>query len=1091
MTGKPEMPLFWWCLFLCGFTSRIGRVSEIIVGGTEAEDCCRVPPMNAEKGGTTVKGHKNRMRALSLVLAFALTAAVLPTAAYAAAPSIKSKTTTEGNLTTTVITSTEKDANYTDTVVSTYITDNSTGERTKGINGTYVNKPEHVTVKTLATKSAIEKGGRTEGTVTASVDATVYMKTGDTELDVQETMMNQAVNSARVAVDELESPKNIGVCIEISAEIKEAAATTVNIPTSVLKLAGQIPNSEFRIHTQNADLTLTSKAMDELLRSAGNKVSFTLKVAESDDVAYAEAIVNNGTRILSLTNGTARMDISFDEKFGAEAERMEVVSLDENGKGKNITDFSYNTAKSTLSFEGTDLGRFEILFGKADFSDMSGHWAKNAVARWSGLGVVKGSGGQFHPDDPVQRGDMAVILGKIMGYSAKAENTFDDLDSSKYYAEAVLAAKEAGILSGSGGSVRPEQNVTREEAASMLCGALGVSPQTVCNKEFTDDGAISEWAKGSVYALVNKGLMQGSGGRLGPAEYITRGEIAALLDQAVTELVSGGVYGEDVEGTLLVNGKNVTLKDMTVKGDLIVADGVGDSDITLDGVTVTGKTIVRGGGTESVRIQGKSRLQAVELQKISGPIRLDKDSSAATGLVSVVKGKGSAVLSGSYDKVTVDDSIPVRLESAKVKELTTAAENSGISVDSMSHVDRAQIDGHETRFDVAGEILALAIKGKNAQIEGTGKLDEAAVYAPGAVIKTNGTDIKAEAGSGSVLCGSGKGQITVAEGKTGTTPGTRPGVSSSGKVDESISPNAPKIETNLKDGDTIKSSRFTLVVYATDPAGKKIDASDVTVTLNEEPVKATWDDSNKSSYTLELSDGSNSIVVTAAADGETTRKSFSVNHPATADGEKIGQAVFSLELLTLGEGYLIEPQFVDILEGDSAADALDTFLSDNGYTYKNTGSLEKGFYLSAVTGLDSDIVPMMPTKIPQVLKSIMDEDDVEINQRSKEDSLGEFDYTYMSGWMYSVNNSFPNVGFSDTYLQDGDVVRVQFTLWGYGADLGGGYATGSGTTDFYETADKTQLLKKAARQGYDNLSDKVKEILTKVNASQSEVDKLL
>ncbi len=49
--------------------------------------------------------------------------------------------------------------------------------------------------------------------------------------------------------------------------------------------------------------------------------------------------------------------------------------------------------------------------------------------------------------------------------------------------------------------------------------------------------------------------------------------------------------------------------------------------------------------------------------------------------------------------------------------------------------------------------------------------------------------------------------------------------------------------------------------------------------------------------------------------------------------------------------------------------------------------------------------------------------------------LGEFDYTFMSGWMYSVNNSFPNIGAADYFLEDGDVIRWQYTIYGYGADL--------------------------------------------------------
>lgn len=43
--------------------------------------------------------------------------------------------------------------------------------------------------------------------------------------------------------------------------------------------------------------------------------------------------------------------------------------------------------------------------------------------------------------------------------------------------------------------------------------------------------------------------------------------------------------------------------------------------------------------------------------------------------------------------------------------------------------------------------------------------------------------------------------------------------------------------------------------------------------------------------------------------------------------------------------------------------------------------------------------------------------------------------------MYSVDGDFPNYGFADCYLQDGQEVRVQFTL-DLGQDIGGGMALG-------------------------------------------------
>ena len=89
-------------------------------------------------------------------------------------------------------------------------------------------------------------------------------------------------------------------------------------------------------------------------------------------------------------------------------------------------------------------------------------------------------------------------------------------------------------------------------------------------------------------------------------------------------------------------------------------------------------------------------------------------------------------------------------------------------------------------------------------------------------------------------------------------------------------------------------------------------------------------------------------------------------------------------------------------------------------------------------------------------------------EENSEGYLGEFVYTNGSGWMYSVNHVFPNVSFADTYLSDGDVVRVQFTL-AYGADIGGasamgGSLPGGGQTPsaYYDVADKDALTAQIA-----------------------------
>lgn len=58
-------------------------------------------------------------------------------------------------------------------------------------------------------------------------------------------------------------------------------------------------------------------------------------------------------------------------------------------------------------------------------------------------------------------------------------------------------------------------------------------------------------------------------------------------------------------------------------------------------------------------------------------------------------------------------------------------------------------------------------------------------------------------------------------------------------------------------------------------------------------------------------------------------------------------------------------------------------------------------------------------------------------------NLYEFDVGELSGWMYSVNNWFPNYGCSRYQLHDGDVICWVYTC-DLGADVGGEYSAGNG-----------------------------------------------
>ena len=79
-------------------------------------------------------------------------------------------------------------------------------------------------------------------------------------------------------------------------------------------------------------------------------------------------------------------------------------------------------------------------------------------------------------------------------------------------------------------------------------------------------------------------------------------------------------------------------------------------------------------------------------------------------------------------------------------------------------------------------------------------------------------------------------------------------------------------------------------------------------------------------------------------------------------------------------------------------------------------------------------------------------------------SLGEFDFCVGSGWMYSVDNDFPGVGASNWQMSDGEVMRWQFTVWGYGADLNADN-TAWGSSSIVNVGDKGSLTWAVAELG--------------------------
>ena len=146
--------------------------------------------------------------------------------------------------------------------------------------------------------------------------------------------------------------------------------------------------------------------------------------------------------------------------------------------------------------------------------------------------------GKFDPESKITRGMFVTVLSRfdksdISGH----KNSFDDVDLSMYYKDAIAWAADSGIVKGTGnGTFNPDGLITREEMAVMMFNYIGARHKSLLNISelkyivFNDDANISSWAKDAIYTLVTLNVLNGDDNNyFSPKANVTRAQAATLL----------------------------------------------------------------------------------------------------------------------------------------------------------------------------------------------------------------------------------------------------------------------------------------------------------------------------------------------------------------------------------------------------------------------------------------------------------------------------------------------------------------------------------------------------------------------------------
>ena len=364
-------------------------------------------------------------------------------------------------------------------------------------------------------------------------------------------------------------------------------------------------------------------------------------------------------------------------------------------------------------------------------TDIQGHWAQNTINKWVDKGDISGyPDGTFRPNNMITRAEFVVLVNNAMGYTKSGYAYFSDVPSHYWGKNAIQTGVAAGYISGDGNGIfRPNDPVTRQEAAAMISRILDLKQNESRAYRYTDSYAISNWAKGVVGAVSEAGIMAGyPDGSFGPNRVLTRAEAVLALDKTVN--YKPGDKEEDKEETqkedmLLTQSK---LEDTTITGDLTISDRLGTKTITLEDVTVKGKLIVDGGGEIILKdcdIKEMVMDQKDTTVKASGKTTVEKTTFKKIGKLT----------GGDYTDVIVDKELSGYITiDAKVRNLTLDAETD-LKLGSDARIKNMEITKNANKATIdfsKGKVEDMTVKDK-VTIKGSGDIDTMTVYVSGVI----------------------------------------------------------------------------------------------------------------------------------------------------------------------------------------------------------------------------------------------------------------------------------------------------------------------------------------------------------------------
>ena len=274
-------------------------------------------------------------------------------------------------------------------------------------------------------------------------------------------------------------------------------------------------------------------------------------------------------------------------------------------------------------------------------------WYAEAVSAAVDNGLLYGkSATVIDPNGDMTRAEMAAIINRSFGcYKTADISQYKDVAKSKWYYKDVALAVQMGTYNGrSASAMAPDAPISRQEAMTVVARALELDYNAYAKTDlskFADEKNISSWALPYVRAMVGTDYIHGRTKGLEPLDNITRAEFAQIFYNII--------------GTYIVS-KGTYDKD--IKGSVLIRT----DDVELKNLTVDGDLIIGCGAAD-----GKIVLDNVTVKGrllVWGGGTKAVYCNAGTNMPAVVVARVDDAVKVIYDRdstLAVIDTIKVRI----------------------------------------------------------------------------------------------------------------------------------------------------------------------------------------------------------------------------------------------------------------------------------------------------------------------------------------------------------------------------------------------------------------------------------------------